>query len=89
MGRDVRDDRDDKCGVPRVRARVFTMWPRQCGKSVLARRLKSSSLSSLSSPKGIQGTENNRENNGRLPQKNVPVSLSIVPDVPVLFFVGQ
>lgn len=89
MGRDVRDDRDDKCGVPRVRARVFTMWPKKCGKSVLARRLKSSSLSSLSSPEGSQGTENSREIKGRLPQKNVPVSLSIVPDVPVLFLGNQ
>ncbi|MBB4207266.1 hypothetical protein EV660_11733 [Roseinatronobacter bogoriensis DSM 18756] len=84
MGRDDGDDRDDKCGVPRVRARDVFALVVKGAKGILTRRWKISSLSSLSSLLGGQGIEKTGKDLCDLAQKNVPFFGVIVPIVPEL-----
>lgn len=82
MLRDDRDDRDDKCRVPRTRARDVSSYSAELSKGLLTRRLNLSSLSSLSSLKGYQVIENMRKGLERFSEKNVPFFNFIVPIVP-------
>ena len=83
MGRDDRDDRDDKCRVPRVRARAGFALAIGAGFEKSIQRLKTSSLTSLSSLNGGQGIEKSGKDLGALALFVVPVLAFVVPVVPV------
>lgn len=85
MGRDVRDVRDDKCRVPRARTRAGFMWAIWAGFEKSIQRLQTSSLTSLSSLKGGQDIEKTGKDLGAVALFVVPVSVSVVPVVPVNF----